>query len=163
MSQLLRTFAANPLSAPTSCSAAFTGTTRTPGSLNKAVDAFTQAIVQDPNYVPAFVGLADRYNLMREYTVMPASEAYPRAFAAAKKAVELDDALPKWKRIPPLKVCTMSQLSASYRTEWACRPSRDRVIEPPVEVEQHEDFASGNGSGRRQPRCNPVKTLFTVA
>lgn len=63
---------------------------RTPDSLNKAVDAFTQAIVQDPNYAPAYVGLADCYDLMREYTMMPASEAYPRAFAAAKKAVELD-------------------------------------------------------------------------
>ena len=64
---------------------------RTPESLNQAVDSFTQAIVHDPNYAPAYVGLADCYNLMREYTLMPASEAYPRAFAAAKKAVELDD------------------------------------------------------------------------
>ena len=64
---------------------------RTPDSLNKAVDSFTQAIVHDPSYAPAYVGLADCYNLLREYTVMPASEAYPRALAAAKKAVELDD------------------------------------------------------------------------
>jgi tetratricopeptide (TPR) repeat protein len=64
---------------------------RTPDDLNKAVDYFVQAIVHDPNYAPAYVGLADCYNLLREYTVMPASEAYPRAFAAAKKAVELDD------------------------------------------------------------------------
>ncbi|MGA3091415.1 MAG: tetratricopeptide repeat protein [Terriglobales bacterium] len=64
---------------------------RTPDSLYKAVDAFTQAIVQDPDYAPAYVGLADCYNLLREYTLMPASEAYPRAFAAAKRAVELDD------------------------------------------------------------------------
>jgi DNA-binding winged helix-turn-helix (wHTH) protein/tetratricopeptide (TPR) repeat protein len=63
---------------------------RTPESLNKAVDSFTQAIVHDPNYAPAYVGLADCYNLLREYTVMPSSEAYPRALAAAKKAVELD-------------------------------------------------------------------------
>jgi Tfp pilus assembly protein PilF len=55
------------------------------------VDYFTQAIVHDPNYAPAYVGLADCYNLLREYTVMPASEAYPRALAAAKRAVELDD------------------------------------------------------------------------
>ncbi len=59
-------------------------------SLNKAVDSFTQAIVHDPNYAPAYVGLADCYNLLREYTLMPSSEAYPRALAAAKKAVELD-------------------------------------------------------------------------
>ncbi len=64
---------------------------RTPESLSKAVDAFTQSIVHDPNYAPAYVGLADCYNLMPEYTVMPRSEASPRAYAAAKKAVELDD------------------------------------------------------------------------
>jgi DNA-binding winged helix-turn-helix (wHTH) protein/tetratricopeptide (TPR) repeat protein len=63
---------------------------RTPDSLNKAVDSFMQAIVHDPGYAPAYVGLADCYNLLREYTVMPASEAYPRALAAAKKAVELE-------------------------------------------------------------------------
>ena len=63
---------------------------RTPESLTKAVDAFTQAIVLDSGYAPAYVGLADSYNLLREYTVMPAYEAYPRALAAAKKAVELD-------------------------------------------------------------------------
>jgi DNA-binding winged helix-turn-helix (wHTH) protein/Tfp pilus assembly protein PilF len=63
---------------------------RTPDSLSKAVDSFTQAIVHDPGYAPAYVGLADCYNLLREYTAMPASEAYPRALAASKKAVELD-------------------------------------------------------------------------
>jgi len=64
---------------------------RTPDALNKAVDSFTQAIIHDPNYAPAYVGLANCYNLLREYTLMPSSEAYPRALAAAKRAVELDD------------------------------------------------------------------------
>ncbi|HTS38580.1 MAG TPA: winged helix-turn-helix domain-containing protein [Candidatus Solibacter sp.] len=64
---------------------------RTPDALSQAVDCFTQAIIRDQNYAPAYVGLADTYNLMREFTLMPASEAYPRALAAAKKAVELDD------------------------------------------------------------------------
>ncbi len=64
---------------------------RTPDDLSKALDYFMQAVVHDPNYAQAYVGLADCYNLMREYTLMPSSEAYPRALAAAKKAVELDD------------------------------------------------------------------------
>jgi len=64
---------------------------RTPDDLNKALDYFMQAVVHDPNYAQAYVGLADCYNLMREYTLLPSSEAYPRALAAAKKAVELDD------------------------------------------------------------------------
>jgi len=63
---------------------------RTPEDLSKALDYFMQAVVHDPNYAQAYVGLADCYNLMREYTLMPSSEAYPRALAAAKKAVELD-------------------------------------------------------------------------
>src|SRR5579872_5572113 len=64
---------------------------RTPEDLNKALDLFTQAIVRDPGYAQPFVGMADCYNLLREYSAMPAAEAYPRALAAAKRAVELDD------------------------------------------------------------------------
>jgi DNA-binding winged helix-turn-helix (wHTH) protein/tetratricopeptide (TPR) repeat protein len=63
---------------------------RTPESLNQAVDAFTQAIARDPNYAAAYVGLADCYNLLREFSPMPPNEAYLKAYAAAKKAVELD-------------------------------------------------------------------------
>jgi Tfp pilus assembly protein PilF len=64
---------------------------RTPDDLNKAVDYFTQAIVKDPGYAQAYVGLADCYNLLREYTLMPANEAYRRALSAATRAVALDD------------------------------------------------------------------------
>ncbi|MGP0099349.1 MAG: tetratricopeptide repeat protein [Terriglobales bacterium] len=67
---------------------------RTPEDLNKAVDYFTQSIVKDPSYAPAYVGLADCYNLLREFSIMPPDEAYPRALAAAQKAVELDDTSP---------------------------------------------------------------------
>jgi len=63
---------------------------RNPEDLTKAVDYFTQAIVRDPGYAPAFVGLADCYNLLREFSAMPGEEAFPRALAAAQKAVELD-------------------------------------------------------------------------
>jgi tetratricopeptide (TPR) repeat protein len=63
---------------------------RTPDDLNRAVDFFTQAIVHDPNYAAPYVGLADSYNLLREFSVMPPQEAFPRARSAAAKAVELD-------------------------------------------------------------------------
>jgi hypothetical protein len=64
---------------------------RTPESLNQAVDYFTQAIVKSPGYSKPYSGLADCYNLLREYSVMPDKVAWPRAIAAAQKAVELDD------------------------------------------------------------------------
>lgn len=63
---------------------------RTPDDLTRAVDYFTQAIVRDPEYAKAYIGLADCYNLLREFSVMPPNEAFSRALAAAQKAVELD-------------------------------------------------------------------------
>ena len=66
---------------------------RTPDSLNRALDYFTQSIVHDPANAQAYVGLADTYNLLREYTLMPEDQAYKRAIAAAKKAIQLDDSL----------------------------------------------------------------------
>ncbi|HEY1484124.1 MAG TPA: hypothetical protein VGF19_15440 [Candidatus Acidoferrum sp.] len=66
---------------------------RTPESLHQAVDFFTQAIVRDPNYAQAYVGLANCYNLLHEYSSMPAEESYPRAKSAAERAIALDDSL----------------------------------------------------------------------
>jgi tetratricopeptide (TPR) repeat protein len=66
---------------------------RSPDSLNRALDLFTQAIVHDPAYAQAYAGLADTYDLLREYSTMPDRDAFPRAIAAARKAVELDDSL----------------------------------------------------------------------
>jgi DNA-binding winged helix-turn-helix (wHTH) protein/Tfp pilus assembly protein PilF len=63
---------------------------RTPESLTQALEAFHQAIARDPNYSDAYIGIADCYNLLREFSAMSANEAYFKAFAAAKKAVELD-------------------------------------------------------------------------
>jgi len=64
---------------------------RTPDDLNKAVDYFTQAIVNDPRDAQAYVGLADCYNLLREFGAMAPNEAYSRALAAAQRAVDLDN------------------------------------------------------------------------
>jgi Tfp pilus assembly protein PilF len=64
--------------------------TRTPVGLERAVADFKQAIARDPNYAEAYAGLANCYNLLREYTTMPAAEAYPRAKSAAERAIVLD-------------------------------------------------------------------------
>lgn len=66
---------------------------RTEGSLTLAVDAFTQAVVHDSNYAQAYAGLAECYDIMPEFTSMPRSEAFPRAIAAAGKAIALDSSL----------------------------------------------------------------------
>jgi len=66
---------------------------RTPDDLQRAADLFVQSIVRDPKFAPAYAGLADSYNLLREFTVMPPESAYPRAKVAAERAIALDDQL----------------------------------------------------------------------
>jgi TolB-like protein/Flp pilus assembly protein TadD len=68
---------------------------RTADGLKKAIDYFNQAIEKDPTYAQAYSGLADSYALLGdwEYGVLAPKEAYPRAKAAATKALELDSAL----------------------------------------------------------------------
>ncbi len=66
---------------------------RSPDSLNRALDFFNQAIAHDPSYANAYAGLADTYDLLREYSPASDSDVFPRALAAARKAVELDDSL----------------------------------------------------------------------
>jgi len=68
---------------------------RTGDDFEKAVDYFNQAIQRDQNYAPAYSGLADTYALLGdwEYGVLAPREAFPRAKAAAVKALQLDNTL----------------------------------------------------------------------
>ena len=63
---------------------------RTPETLTQALDSFHAAIQHDPSYAPAYAGLANTYNLLREYSVMPDEAAYPKAREAAERAIALD-------------------------------------------------------------------------
>ncbi len=66
---------------------------RTPDSLNRALDDFTQAIVHNPNDAHAYAGLADAYEMLFIYGNRQDDDARDRALTAARKAVELDPSL----------------------------------------------------------------------
>jgi len=66
---------------------------RTGNDLKKSLDYFQQAIAADPNYALAYAGVADGYVWLPGYTVCTPQNCYPKAMAAAKKALELDDTL----------------------------------------------------------------------
>jgi serine/threonine-protein kinase len=61
-------------------------------SLNQSIVYFNQAIQKDPNYALAYAGLANAY-LVLGANDLPPEETYPKAEAAAKRALELDDTL----------------------------------------------------------------------
>jgi serine/threonine-protein kinase len=66
---------------------------RTGNDLKKSLDYFQQAIAIDPNYALAYAGLADAYVFLPGYNAGTPRDCYPKAMAAAKKALELDDTL----------------------------------------------------------------------
>jgi eukaryotic-like serine/threonine-protein kinase len=63
---------------------------RSPETLEKAKDYFNQAIQKDPGYAMAYVGLANYYVAVPDYSPIPAREAAPKAKAAAEKALSID-------------------------------------------------------------------------
>src|SRR6266478_1652472 len=68
---------------------------RTRDGLVKATDYFNRAIATDPDYAKAYSGLADSYALSGdwEYGILSPQDAFPKAKAAATKALALDDNL----------------------------------------------------------------------
>jgi TolB-like protein/DNA-binding winged helix-turn-helix (wHTH) protein/Tfp pilus assembly protein PilF len=68
---------------------------RTMEGFQKSIQYYEQAVAADPNYAPAYAGLADAYALLGSSPNdgLPPNEAMPKAKAAAQKALQLDDGL----------------------------------------------------------------------
>lgn len=66
---------------------------RTEAELQKSIEYFQKAIEEDPAYAASYAALADAYIAMGNWGLLPPNEAYPRAKAAAAKALEIDGGL----------------------------------------------------------------------
>jgi TolB-like protein/Tfp pilus assembly protein PilF len=66
---------------------------RTGDALKKSIEYFNQAIEKDPSYALAYAGQGDGYSLLPGYGGDSPRESLPKAEAAARRAVELDDSL----------------------------------------------------------------------
>jgi eukaryotic-like serine/threonine-protein kinase len=81
---------------------------RTPEALNKSRDYFQQAIERDPNYALAYVGLAEYYGVIADYTAVAYSETVPKVKKYAERALAIDDAQPEAHAL----------LAANYSADW---------------------------------------------
>jgi TolB-like protein/tetratricopeptide (TPR) repeat protein len=64
---------------------------RTPEGMQRGKELIERALELDPTWGRAWVGLADAYVTLGSYGMLPSSEAYPRARAAAERALALDE------------------------------------------------------------------------
>ena len=84
---------------------------RTRDGLAQGIRYFQQAINLDPNYALAYAGLADCYNLLDDWGTTPPRDSFPKARAAAQKAIELDDSLAEAH-------VSLAMVRASYDWDW---------------------------------------------
>jgi len=105
-------------------------------SLKQSIEYFEQAVGQDPNFALAYAGLADAYHLLATFSILPSREVYPKAKAAALKALELDDSLSE---------AHTTLGSALFRFDWnwaAAEKSFRRALElNPSSAIAHHDYA----------------------
>ena len=64
---------------------------RTAEGVRNGIKFFEEAIAMDPNYALAYSGIADSYDVLAAYGVLPPKDCLPRARAAAIRALEIDD------------------------------------------------------------------------
>ncbi|MGH7325549.1 MAG: protein kinase domain-containing protein [Candidatus Rokuibacteriota bacterium] len=66
---------------------------RTPQGLQKALQCYADALALDPGYARAYAGMADAYIALAQFQYLPPREVFPKAEAAARRALELDPML----------------------------------------------------------------------
>jgi serine/threonine-protein kinase len=84
---------------------------RTEETLKMGASIFEQIIAQDPSYAPAFSGLADCYVSLGVAGTGVPKDVMPKASAAAKKALELDNTLAE-------AYTSLGSVKAVYDWEW---------------------------------------------
>ncbi len=84
----------------------------TPNGFQKSLEFYQQAIDIDPNYALAYAGIADSYNLLGSYGVLPMKESHPKARAAAEKALQIDSELAEAHT-------SLAAVIADYYWDWA--------------------------------------------
>jgi TolB-like protein/DNA-binding winged helix-turn-helix (wHTH) protein/Tfp pilus assembly protein PilF len=98
---------------------------RETGGLYKAIDYFTEAVRKDPTYAPGYSGLSDTYRLFDMHGLMPPRDSMPRAEAAARRAIALDDGLAE---------AHASLAGVLYRYDWNW-PEAEREFQRALELD----------------------------
>ena len=85
---------------------------RDPDSFKQSISFYNQAIEKDPTYALAYSGLSDSYALIGIYGYLPAKDVWPKAKAAALKALEIDPDMAEAHN-------ALGAVESSYEWNWA--------------------------------------------
>jgi tetratricopeptide (TPR) repeat protein len=80
-------------------------------AFKKAIERFEQAIEKEPDYAPAYAGLAECYTVLPFWGPFEPKKTIPKAREAALKALQLDDSLAEAHR-------SMALIKSLYDWDW---------------------------------------------
>ena len=135
--------------------------------LYKAIAYFNEAIGIDPQYALAYAGIADCYNLLDIWANLPTSETFPRAKAAAQKALAIDDQLAEAHT-------SLAYAIHTYEWDWdAAEREYKRALElNPNYATAHQwyaEFLTANGrfdeaaeQGRKALELDPMSPIINA-
>jgi TolB-like protein/DNA-binding winged helix-turn-helix (wHTH) protein/lipoprotein NlpI len=105
---------------------------RTVQGLAQAIDYFQQAVAKDRTYAQAYAGLAQAYALMGSYGGSPQIEVIPKAHAAAKRALEIDERTPEAHT-------ALAVIAQNYDWDWRTAEKEYRRA-----IELNPSYATGH-------------------
>jgi TolB-like protein/Flp pilus assembly protein TadD len=104
---------------------------RTPEGTRRAVEYFERALERDPAYALAYAGLGDCHRRLPIMSDVPSREAFPKAKAAALKALEIDGRLAEAH-------ATLGWIAFWYEWDW---PGAERAFLRALEIDPHHSSA----------------------
>ena len=140
---------------------------RDAAGLYKAIELFNQAIEIDPQYALAYAGLADCYNLLDIWAGLPTNETFPRARAAAEKALAIDDQLAEAHT-------SLAYAIHTYEWDWAAAEKQYRRaidLNPNYATARqwYAEFLTANGrfdeataQGRKALELDPMSPIINA-
>jgi TolB-like protein/DNA-binding winged helix-turn-helix (wHTH) protein/Tfp pilus assembly protein PilF len=141
---------------------------RTKQGLQQGINYFQQAIGVDPNYALAYAGLADCYNLLDDWGETAPRDSFPKARAAADKAIALDDSLAEAH-------VSLAMVREGYDSDWVgAEQEFKRAIElNPNYPTAHQwyglmlatlgRFPEAEGEVKRAQQLDPLSPIINMA
>jgi serine/threonine-protein kinase len=141
---------------------------RTEAEMVKGLEHFQQALALDPGYALAEIGVADSYNIMGFYDWMHPREAFPRALAAANRALALNDSL-------AAAYCSRAYVRLYHEWQWAASEEdfrRAESLAPDYATASHQygnllaqqgRFAEAEAAMRRAVASEPLSMISNAA
>jgi eukaryotic-like serine/threonine-protein kinase len=131
---------------------------RTVEGLQNGIDYFGKAIMRDQDYGLAYAGLADCYLLLNVYNVTSADESYPKAEAASRKALSINESLAEAHT-------SLAFVTYRYRLKWddAEQHFKKAIALNPNYATAHQWYASYlAASGRLNEAVVEAKTAHDL-